>query len=193
MAVMALSTVIGVFADHDQANRAIDELRRAGYSYGRIRLVERGSGSFMDTLRGMFTGQASATSSSADDLMRMGMQEHDARTYQNELDNGRAIVIMNADDRPEQAFSIMRQAGAFDVNSHLRASPPDTPGRQTNANTPQNVNAPQQAYNPNAPAGTPNPNVPPGPPPAPNAPPPNMTNAPVGSYNPNVPPPENAS
>ena len=57
MTVAQLSTVIGVFADRDQANRAIDELRRAGFGYDRIRLVERGTGNFLDTLKSLFTGQ----------------------------------------------------------------------------------------------------------------------------------------
>lgn len=115
-----LSTVIGVFPDHQQADKAIDELRRTHFGYDRIRLVERGTGGIFDTLRGMFTGQASMASSTADTLIKMGMPEQDARYYQNELDANHVLLLMNADDRPEEAFSIMRQNGAFDINSRLR-------------------------------------------------------------------------
>src|SRR5205085_10211043 len=78
------STVIGVFADHDQANRAIDELRRAGFSYDQIRLVERGSGSFVENIKSLFTGQTTTTTNSADDWMRIGVAEQDAHEYQSE-------------------------------------------------------------------------------------------------------------
>lgn len=155
MTTTTFSTVIGVFADNDQANRAIDELRRAKFSYGRIRLVERGTGTFRDTLRGMFTGQASTVSNTADDLIKMGMPEQDARYYQSELDTGGVMVIMNADDRPEQAFGIMRQGGAFDINGHLKMDPPNVPVGAYNSD------ASRAANNPNTVPGTPNPDVPP--------------------------------
>ncbi|HLI05818.1 MAG TPA: hypothetical protein VKV40_04550 [Ktedonobacteraceae bacterium] len=214
MTVTQRSTVIGVFTNRDQANRVIDALRQAGFGYDRIRLVERGSGNFLDTLKSLFTGQETTTSNNANDLMKMGMPEQDAHYYQRELDAGNVIVILNAGEQPEQAFSIMRQNGAFDVSSHMRMA--------ATANVPAgayNTNAAREAYNPNAPAGTYNrpqpaynPNMPPTgnpdvnvPPPAynpnvgvssgmqnPNVPPtynpnnPNNPNAPA--YNPNVPP-----
>jgi len=120
-----LSTVIGVFPDYDQANRAIDELRRTKFSYDRIRLVQHGTGNFFDNLKGMFTGQASVASNTADNLIKMGMPEYEAHHYQQELDANHVLLLMNADDRPEEAFSIMRQNGAFDLNSRLRTAPSD--------------------------------------------------------------------
>ena len=120
-----ISTVIGVFPDHDQANRAIDELRRTKFSYDRIRLVEHGTGNFFDHLKGMFTGQASVASNTADVLTKMGMPDYEARHYQQELDANHVLLLMNADDRPEEAFSIMRENGAFDLNCRLRTAPSD--------------------------------------------------------------------
>lgn len=118
-----LSTVIGVFPDHEQADSAIDELRHTRFSYEHIRVIERGTGGFVDTLKGMFTGQASVASSAADNLTKMGMPDYEAQHYQRELDADHVLVLMNADDRPEEAFTIMRQNGAFDINSRLRVSP----------------------------------------------------------------------
>jgi len=118
-----LSTVIGVFLDHDQANSAIDELRHASFGYDRIRLVEHGTGGFVDTLKGMFTGQASMASSTADSLIKMGMPDYEAQHYQSELDANHVLLLMNANDRPEEAFNIMRQNGAFDLNLRLRVTP----------------------------------------------------------------------
>ncbi len=66
------STLIAVFTDHEQANKAIDDLRHAGYSYDQIRLVQRGSNSFMENFKSLFS-QTAATTSSPDDWMRIGM------------------------------------------------------------------------------------------------------------------------
>jgi hypothetical protein len=129
-----LSTVIGVFPDHEQADRAIDELRHVNFSYERIRVVERGTGGFGDTLKGLFTGQSATTSNTADSLVKMGMPEYEAQYYQQELDSQHVLVLMNADDRPEAAFSIMRQNGAFDINSRLRMTPTDDPMETPDAN-----------------------------------------------------------
>ncbi len=120
-----LSTVIGVFTTRDQADKAIDGLREAHFSYDHIRIVERGTGNFADTLKGMFTGHAVTASSGVESLVNMGMPEYEAQHYQNHLNTDFVLVIMNADDRPEDAFSIMRLSGAFDINSRLRLSPVD--------------------------------------------------------------------
>ena len=93
--------------------------------------------------------------------MKMGMPEQDAHNYQHELDAGRVIVVLNADERPEQAFSIMRQLGAFDISSHMRTAAANAPTGAYNPNAPAgtyNLNVPQEAYNPNMPQGAPNPN-----------------------------------
>ncbi len=180
MTTTTFSTVIGVFADNDQANRAIDELRQAKFSYGRIRIVERGTGTFRDTLRGMFTGQASMASNTADDLIKMGMPEQDAHYYQHELDTGGVMVIMNADDRPEQAFGIMRQGGAFDINGRLKLAQPDVSVGADNSD------APRAATNPNIVPETPNPAMPASPF-TPNVSPTYNSNVPAETSNPIMP------
>lgn len=90
---------IAVFTDHEQANKAIDDLRRAGYSYDQIRMVQRGSNSFMENFKGLFS-QTAATTSSPDDWMKIGVPEQDAHNYQSELDAGRSIVLIKAVDNP---------------------------------------------------------------------------------------------
>jgi hypothetical protein len=140
------STMIAVFAGREQANLAIDNLRRAGYSYDQIRLVERGTNSFIDDLKSLFTGQTTATTNSADDWMRIGVPEQDARNYQSELDAGRSIVLIKALASPEQALSILRQSGAYDIATRLKSAPPTMASG---------------TYNPNAAPGTYNADVPP--------------------------------
>ena len=149
------STMIAVFAGRDQANLAIDNLRRAGYSYDQIRLVERGTNSFIEDLKSLFRGQTTATTNSADDWMRIGVPEQDARNYQSELDAGRSIVLIKALGNPEQALSILRQSGAYDIATRLRSAPPAM------AQGTYNPNAQPGTSNPNAAPGTNNPNVPP--------------------------------
>jgi hypothetical protein len=172
------STMIAVFANRDQANQAIDNLRRAGYGYDSIRLVERGANSFVENLKSLFTGQTSASTNSPDDWMRIGVPEEDARGYQSEIDAGRSIVLIKAVENPEQALSIMRQSGAYDIATRLRyAQPAMTQGTwNPNAQPVQpgtyNPNvapgAPGQTvqqwtYNPNAAPGAPGPAAQPGP------------------------------
>ena|SRR5437016_4377822 len=114
------STMIAVFVDRDRANQSIDNLRHAGYSYGQIRLVDNGTNSFIEDLKSLFKGQTTAATNSADDWMRIGVPEQDARTYQSELDAGRSIVLLKAVDNPEQALSILRQSGAYDLAFRMR-------------------------------------------------------------------------
>jgi len=149
------STMIAVFADRDQANQAIDNLRRAGYSYDQIRLVQRGTNSFIEDLKSLFTAQTTATTNSADDWMRIGVPEQDAHHYQSELDAGRSIVLIKAATSPEQALSILRQSGAYDIAARLRTAQPAM------AAGAYNPNAQSGTYNPNAQPGANNPNVPP--------------------------------
>jgi hypothetical protein len=118
------STLIAVFADRDQANQAIDNLRHAGFSYDQIRLVDHGTNSFIEDLKSLFTGHTIAATNSADDWMRIGVPEQDARYYQSELDSGRSIVLSKAVGNPEQSLSILRQSGAYDIAFRLRTAQP---------------------------------------------------------------------
>ena len=145
------STMIAVFASYDQANQAIDDLRHAGYGYDHIRLVERGPNNFVESLKSLFTSQATAMATSANDWMRIGVPEQEAHHYQDELDSGRPIVLAKSIDDPERAFGIMRQCGAYDLSTRLRMSPPAPAGgmRQPGA-TPgtQDTSRQQGAYTP---------------------------------------------
>ena len=150
------STIIAGLVNRDQENQAIDNLRHAGFSYEQIRLVEHGTNSFVESLKSLFTGQTTATTNSADDWMRIGVPEQDAHNYQSELDAGRSIVLIKAVGSPEQALSILRQSGAYDISFRFRTAPPTMPSGTYNSN------AQPGTYNPNAQPGTNNPNAQPG-------------------------------
>jgi hypothetical protein len=54
-------------------------------------------------------------------LITSGMTEYyEAQYYQRELDANHVLLLMNADERPEEAFGLFRQQGAFDIHSRLR-------------------------------------------------------------------------
>lgn len=154
------STVIGVFPALDQAERAIDELRHAHFSYDRIRLVERGTGSFFDPLKGMFSGQAAVTSNTADNLIKMGLPDYEAQHYQSELDVHHVLVMMNADERPEDAFNIMRQSGAFDINARLRTVSPQGSTKEERREVREERREAQAAPQGGTPVTTPSSNAP---------------------------------
>ncbi len=121
------STLIAVFSGVDQANQAIDNLRHAGFGYGQMRLVDNGSTGFFEDLKGLFTGNTTAATNSAEDWMRIGVPEQDAHFYQSELDAGHSIVLSKAINNPEQALSILRQSGAYDIAFRMRNAQPQQP------------------------------------------------------------------
>ena len=164
-----LTTVLGVFADRERADKAIDDLRHANFGYNQIRLAERGAGSFLDSFKSLFTGQETMSANTPDDLMKLGVPEQEARYYQSQLDAGRAIVIVNAPGRLEDALTTLHQSGAYDINARLRTAEASVPA-ETPAGAPEpvaarpgpsNPNVPQGTYNPNVQQGTYNPNTPP--------------------------------
>jgi hypothetical protein len=111
------STVVGVFTDDAEAERAVDELRRVGFSDDEITVSRRGAttGGFMESLKSLFKGQGTTTATTADDFTRLGVPEQDAGYYQRELDAGRTIVLVRAAGLQQQALGILRQHGAYDV------------------------------------------------------------------------------
>lgn len=168
------STVIGVFPDRGQADRAIDELRHNGFSYSQMGLVGRGAGSFLDNLKSLFTGQETINANTADDLMKIGMPGDEARYYQGELEANYSILIVKTIEHPEQAFTILRQNGAYDISIRLRIAQPNVaqttnerdvrPGNNNPHVQPGNNNPNVQpgTYDPTATSGANNPNMPAG-------------------------------
>ena len=159
------STLIAVFTGLDQANQAIDNLRHAGFGYDQIRLVDNGTNSFFEDLKGLFTGHTTAATNSADDWTRIGVPEQDAHFYQGELDSGHSILLSKAINNPEQALSILRQSGAYDIAFRMRNAQPAMTQGTYNPNTQQgaiNPNVVQGAYDPKAEPVTNNPNAVPG-------------------------------
>ncbi len=117
------SNLIAIFANHEQANQCIDTLRHSGHNLDQLRLVERGTNSFVENFKNLFTSHM-ATTNSVDDWTRIGVPEQDAHNYQRELDAGRSIVLVKSASSPEQALGILRQGGAYDIAFRWRTAPP---------------------------------------------------------------------
>jgi hypothetical protein len=117
MAMAEHSTVVGVFTDDAQAEQAINELRRVGFSDDEISVARGGAatGGFIDSLKSLFTGQEPATVTKADDFIRLGVPEQDAGFYESELAAGRTIVLVRAADLQQSALEILRHYGAYDA------------------------------------------------------------------------------
>jgi len=109
----AQQVVVGVFDDHAQAERAVDQLVQAGFSNDQIRYSGHGtsSGGVLETLKSLFTGQE--TGGVYDDLVGMGVQQDDANYYQHEFEAGRSIVSVLTADRTQDARSILEQYGGY--------------------------------------------------------------------------------
>jgi hypothetical protein len=191
--------VAGVFTSDEQARRAIDELRRSGFSDDQIRIAGRGvsSGGFLENLKTIFVGQGTSDAQTANDFMRLGVPEHEARYFQDEIQAGRTVVLVKAPGGQQEAIEILRHNGAYDITAHLRSYDPNTPpGAYPNVQQGQQYgspNVPPGQYPPGSQPGQYNPNVPPGQYPNPNVPPGQAPgqyepNAAPGQYNPNVPP-----
>jgi len=54
-------------------------------------------------------------------LVGAGVPEHEAHYYQGEFEAGRTIVTVTADGRSDEATSILRKYGAYDINSRGQA------------------------------------------------------------------------
>ena len=94
------STVMSVFADGAQAQQAMDDLQRAGFSRDQIRYSVRRSGTGI-----------------TDSLENLGLPEQEATFYNQEFEAGRTVVMVMTNDRQQEAYDILRSHGGYDFNS----------------------------------------------------------------------------
>ena len=165
------STIVGVFDDRLQADRAIDELRGAGFSDAQIGVAMRydaGSATMGDAADAVDTGETNAGTGAVTGvvaglglgalaglgvlsgiipvvgpaiaggtlgvilsnaavgagvgglvgaLVGAGIPEDEARYYHDEFEAGRTIVTVQAEGRADDAMTIFRRHGAYDMNT----------------------------------------------------------------------------
>jgi uncharacterized protein (TIGR02271 family) len=163
-------TVVGVFADHAQAQQAVNELRRRGFSDSQIGVAGRHDSSSTvasddgvvegdetyaaeGTTAGLTTGAgigalwglgiiagvlpaigpaiaggtlAAILSSAAAGaaaaglggaLIGLGLSKDEADYYDKEFKSGRTVVTVSAADRVDEAESVLRQYGSYDISN----------------------------------------------------------------------------
>ena len=107
MAAAGRSALVGVFEDRDQADRAVDELRRTGFRDDEM-VLRAPKGGLLQTI--LSDGAASARDLLST-LVGLGVPEEEARHYERELEAGRIIVAVRADGGYEEAAAILRRYG----------------------------------------------------------------------------------
>jgi len=92
--------VVGVFTDEAQAQQAMNDLQQAGFSNNQIRYSVRRSGTGI-----------------TDSLENLGLPEQEAGFYNSEFEAGHTVVMVNTNDRQQDAYDILSRYGAYDFNS----------------------------------------------------------------------------
>ena len=147
---MALTgrTVIGVFDEAASADRAIDALQAAGFSSADIHHSGRGTtstsgtndgGGFFAGVRNFFTGNDTTDTTGghvASDLTNMGVSNDESQYYENEYNNGRTVVSVNAGSRAEEAKTILDTNGAYNYASRRGGTTSTASTYSTTSGTP---------------------------------------------------------
>ena len=124
MAMTERSTVVGVFTEPGLADRAIEELERAGFRDDQISLSRHedtdSDVSLIGRITSLLSGLKGSDRSIVKRLVSMGVPEEEARYYQGELELGRTIVTVEAGDRREDALEILRSNGGYDATTRGR-------------------------------------------------------------------------
>jgi uncharacterized protein (TIGR02271 family) len=109
---------IGVFGDSNIAKRAIDELRHAGFRDDQIYLPGSGSspGGFLDGLVHKLMGDENRES--LDALPGEGFSKSDVDYYQNELEAGRTVVVVQSYGHQQEAQDILNHFGAYNSTTN---------------------------------------------------------------------------
>ncbi|BCL84159.1 hypothetical protein ccbrp13_66240 [Ktedonobacteria bacterium brp13] len=121
------SPIVGIFDNRAQAENAIEQLYNAGVNSDRIRYSGNPatetktdtSHSFMDDLKGLFTGASTTGHRSVDivnDLTAMGLDQDAAQYYAQEYETGHTILAVEPLGQQDEAMNILRSNGAHDFN-----------------------------------------------------------------------------
>lgn len=116
MAINPNHTVIGLFDERGLADKAVEDLRNAGFSADQIFYSgpgENPSTDFWHGIRGLFTAdKATSHKDLARQLRDLGFSDDEISNYQNQYDIGRTVVAVKAAGREDDALAILRADGA---------------------------------------------------------------------------------
>jgi uncharacterized protein (TIGR02271 family) len=120
MASINHPVVVGVFHDHTQAARAIDELHSAGFLDEKLRMKKTATVSgLLDRPRSNAIGYATENMPLPDELMDKGLSQNEAHYYQQEFEAGHSIVVVEAYEHQQEARSILQRYGAYGISTYI--------------------------------------------------------------------------
>jgi uncharacterized protein (TIGR02271 family) len=90
---------VGLFQSEMEAQQAMNDLQRAGFSNDQIRYSVRRGGTGI-----------------RDQLLGLGLTEQEANYYNQEFEAGRTVVFVNAPGRQQEAFDILHHNGGYDAS-----------------------------------------------------------------------------
>lgn len=119
MATIEHPIVIGIFRDHSLANQAIDELRHAGFRDDEIRVVgqEAPAKGLLGCLVDRLVGQEVANGHLSDELVSKGIPQEEAIYYQDQLETGCTVVLVESYGHQLEARDILHHHGAYDASN----------------------------------------------------------------------------
>ncbi len=120
MAMTEESMVIGVFRDHALAERAIDELRHAGFRNDQINLLGHTSGNALGGVLNLFSRKNTSPDTVAaapNELASSGIAQGDMSFYQHELEAGNFVVTVQPYGHQKEASDILYRHGAYDASA----------------------------------------------------------------------------
>ncbi len=120
MAMTEESMVIGVFRDHTLAEKAMDELRHAGFRSDQINLLGHTSGNALGGIMSIFSPKsttANTTAAAPNELASSGIAQEDIPFYQRELEAGHFVVTVQPYGHQKEARDILYQHGAYDASA----------------------------------------------------------------------------
>jgi len=117
MAITESPIVVGIFRDRALANQAIDELRHAGFRDDEISLAGQKPGNLLDNLAERHSGQVAANDRLHEKLVSKGISEEEANYYQDQLEAGCSIVLVESYGHQQKAHDILYRSGAYDASA----------------------------------------------------------------------------
>jgi Domain of unknown function (DUF2382) len=119
MATSDNAIVFGVFRDRPLAKQTIDELRHAGFRDDEMRMMGEtaGTGSLLDHLAGSLVGHDANDGQLSEDLISKGVPPDEVNYYQQQVEAGRTIVVVESYGHQEEARTILYRYGAYDASN----------------------------------------------------------------------------
>ena len=130
MATTEPPIVVGLFRDSALAQQAITELQQNGFRNNQIRIVGQTShsGGFLNSIMSSFSGQDAAQATDENirsDLMSKDVPPNEAAYYQNEVQAGRTMVLVEAHGHSQEASAILHRFGAYDASNSAQSNAKD--------------------------------------------------------------------